>query len=107
MPRLNVVVRSGEHRRIDVASGQSLKDGLMAGGIAEINALATCGGCCSCGTCQVDLSDIDFARLPPAKPSEEEVLSINEHRRQTSRLSCQVTLTDDLDGLTVTVAPEL
>lgn len=107
MPRLNVVVRSGEHLRIDVASGQSLKEGLMAGGIAEIDALATCGGCCSCGTCQVYLSDADIARLPPAQPSEEEVLSINEHRQQTSRLSCQVKLTDDLDGLTIMVAPEL
>jgi ferredoxin len=107
MPCLIVLVRSGEHRRIEVSSGQSLKDGLMAAGVAEINALASCGGCCSCGTCQVYLSDADFARLPPATPSEEEVLSINEHRRQTSRLSCQVKLTDDLDGLTITVAPEL
>ncbi len=107
MPRLNVVLRSGEQRAIDAGSGQALKDGLMDGGIAEINALSSCGGCCSCGTCQVYVSEEHFARLPAMKPSEDEVLSINENRRPTSRLSCQVTLTDDLDGLTVTVAPEL
>jgi ferredoxin, 2Fe-2S len=107
MPRLNVVLRSGEQRGIDAGSGQSLKEGLMDSGIAEINALSSCGGCCSCGTCQVYLSEADFARLPAMMPSEAEVLSINEERSPTSRLSCQITLTDDLDSLTVTIAPEL
>jgi ferredoxin, 2Fe-2S len=107
MPSLNVVLRSGEKRAIDAGSGRSLKQGLIDGGIAEINALTSCGGCCSCGTCQVNFSDADFARLPAMMPSEDEVLSINEERRPTSRLSCQITLTDDLEGLTVTIAPEL
>jgi 2Fe-2S ferredoxin len=107
MPNLNVVLRSGEQRAISAALGRSLKQALMVGGIAEINALTSCGGCCSCGTCQVNLSEADFARLPAMLPSEDEVLSINEARRPTSRLSCQVRVTDDLDGLTVTVAPEL
>ena len=103
MPRLNVVLRSGEQRAIDAGSGQSLKEGLMDSGIAEINALSSCGGCCSCGTCQVYLSEADFARLPAMMPSEAEVLSINEERSPTSRLSCQIRVRDDLDGLTVTV----
>jgi 2Fe-2S ferredoxin len=107
MPHLNVILRSGERRSLDATSGQSLKEGLMAGGIGEINALTSCGGCCSCGTCQVYFSEAEFARLPAMKPSEDEVLSINEDRRATSRLSCQVKLSDELDGLTVTVAPEL
>ena len=107
MPHLNVITRSGERRSVYAASGQSLKDGLMAGGGGEINALISCGGCCSCGTCQVHFSAADFARLPAMQPSEDEVLSINEDRLATSRLSCQVKLTEDLDGVTVTVAPEL
>jgi 2Fe-2S ferredoxin len=107
MPRLHVILRSGERRSLDAAPGQSLKDGLMAGGIGEINALTSCGGCCSCGTCEVYFDRVDFARLPAMKPSEDEVLSINEERRANSRLSCQVKLSDDLEGLTVTVAPEL
>jgi 2Fe-2S ferredoxin len=107
MPRLNVVLRSGEQRAIDAGSGESLKKALMDGGIAEINALTSCGGCCSCGTCQVYFSEADFARLSAMMPSEDDVLSINEDRHRTPRLSCQVKLTDDLNGLTVIVAPEL
>jgi ferredoxin, 2Fe-2S len=107
MPKLNVILRSGERRSLDVPSGLSLKEGLMAGGVAEVNALTSCGGCCSCGTCQVYLSEEDFARLPPMKLSEDEVLSINDDRRPTSRLSCQVKLGGDLNGITVTIAPEL
>jgi 2Fe-2S ferredoxin len=107
MPHLIVILRSGERHSFDAASGQSLKEGLMAGGVGEINALTSCGGCCSCGTCQVYFGAADFARLPAMKSSEDEVLSINEDRRATSRLSCQVKLSDELDGLTVTVAPEL
>jgi 2Fe-2S ferredoxin len=107
MPGLTVVLRSGEQRAIHAGLGRSLKQALIEGGIAEINALSNCGGCCSCGTCQVNLSEADFARLPAMMPSEDEVLSINQDRRPTSRLSCQVTVTDDLEGLTVTVAPEL
>jgi 2Fe-2S ferredoxin len=107
MPNLNVILRSGERRILDVASGVSLKEALMAGGIGEINALSNCGGCCSCGTCQVYLSEKDFARLPAMRPSEDEVLSTNDDRRPTSRLSCQVKLGDDLNGITVTIASEL
>lgn len=107
MPRLNVVLRSGKRRVIEVASGQSLKAALIAGGVAEINALTSCGGCCSCGTCHVYVDAADLARLPAIRPQEDEVLSINEDRQPTSRLSCQIALTEGLDNLTVTVAPEL
>jgi 2Fe-2S ferredoxin len=94
-------------RSVHAASGQSLKAGLMADGIGEINALSSCGGCCSCGTCEVYFSLEDFARLPAAKPAEEEVLAINQDRRPTSRLSCQISLTADLDNLALTIAQEL
>lgn len=107
MPRLNVVLRSGERRTIEAAAGQTLKEALMAGGIAEINALSSCGGCCSCGTCHVYVDGADLPRLPAIEPQEDEVLSIHEDRRPTSRLSCQVPLTASLDDLTITVAPEL
>lgn len=107
MPRVNVVLRSGERRVIEVSPGQSLKAALMAGGIAEIDALTSCGGCCSCGTCHVYVDAADLDRLPAMNPDEDEVLNVHEDRRPTSRLSCQVALTESLDNLTVTVAPEL
>lgn len=107
MLQVNVVLRSGERRVIEAASGQSLKAALMAGGVAEINALTSCGGCCSCGTCHVFVDAADLARLPLMQPQEDEILSIHENRQPTSRLSCQVPLTESLNNLTVTVAPEL
>lgn len=106
MPRLNVVMRSGERRSIDGTSGLSVKEVLIAGGVHEINALGNCGGCCACGTCHVFLDTTDLERVPPMQPPEDGLLEIHDNRRATSRLSCQVVLTSDLDGLTVTVAPE-
>lgn len=79
----------------------------MAGGIEEINALTSCGGCCSCGTCHVYLDLGDLGRVAAMKSDEEQLLQMHEDRRPTSRLSCQVRLTEDLEELTVTIAPEL
>lgn len=106
MPRLNVITRSGERCSIEGAAGQSVKEALIAGGITEINAITNCGGCCSCGTCHVYIDPADMPRLPPMQGQEDDLLYIRDDRRPNSRLSCQVRLADDLDGLTVTVAPE-
>ena len=103
---LNVVMRSGARRSIDATPGLSVKEVLMDGGVDEINALSNCGGCCSCGTCHVFLDPADLERVPRMRPQEDDLLGIHDNRRSTSRLSCQVIPTDDLDGLTVTVAPE-
>jgi 2Fe-2S ferredoxin len=106
MPRLNVITRSGERRIIDAATGESLKAALIAGGVTEINAITNCGGCCSCGTCHVYIDPADVARLAPMEGQEDDLLYVRDDRRENSRLSCQVRLTDALDGLAVTVAPE-
>lgn len=106
MPRLNVTTRAGEKRTIDGAAGQTVKESLIAGGVTEINAITNCGGCCSCGTCHVFLDAADLARVPPMESQEDDLLYSRDDRRATSRLSCQIRLTDKLDGLSVTVAPE-
>jgi 2Fe-2S ferredoxin len=106
MPRLNVVTRSGERHTIEGTAGHSLKEVLVAGGIDEINALSNCGGCCACGTCHVFLDVADVPRVPKMHSQEDDLLGIHEKRQPTSRLSCQVVLTNELDGLTVTVAPD-
>ena len=106
MPRITVTTRSGETRTIEASSGSSLKDALMAGGIEEINAVTSCGGCCSCGTCHVFIAPEDLARLPGMQSQEDDLLYAQDDRQPTSRLSCQISVTDQLDGLKVTVAPE-
>lgn len=106
MPRINVTTRSGETLTIDASAGSSLKDALMDGGVEEINAVTSCGGCCSCGTCHVFIDPADFPRLPGMQSQEDDLLYAQDQRQATSRLACQISVTEQLDGLKVTVAPE-
>ena len=104
MPVLNVTRRDGSQSRIAPSSGQSLKDALKAAGIDEI--LGLCGGFASCGTCHVHIAESWLGRLPAMRADEDELLGFSDWRQPNSRLSCQIPLTDDLDGLALTVAPE-
>ena len=104
--RLNVITRSGERKILDAGGGQSLKEALIAGGVTEINAITNCGGCCSCGTCHVFIDEADMPRLPPMQGQENDLLYVRDDRQPNSRLSCQIPMSEALDGLTVTVAPE-
>ena len=106
MPKIKVTTRAGELRLIEGQPGQSVKQALIDGGVDEINAITNCGGCCSCGTCHVYVDEGDMARVPPMQPQENDLLYIRDDRQANSRLSCQIRLTDELDGLAVTVAPE-
>jgi 2Fe-2S ferredoxin len=107
MPTLQITNRAGVTTRINADAGVTLKQAIAAGGVSEIEALTSCGGFCSCGTCHVLVNAEDFARLPPMKPDEDGLLDFADTRTQYSRLSCQITLTDALDGLRATVAPPL
>ncbi|WP_188237697.1 2Fe-2S iron-sulfur cluster-binding protein [Sphingopyxis sp. LK2115] len=66
----------------------------------------TCEGQMACSTCHVIVAKEDFGRLPPASEEEEDMLDLAAGARRTSRLSCQIMLTDDLDGLTVHIPAE-
>ncbi|HZU63902.1 MAG TPA: 2Fe-2S iron-sulfur cluster-binding protein [Novosphingobium sp.] len=108
MPAISVTLRSGERRQISAADGSTLMEAIRDAGIEEM--LALCGGCCSCATChvQVDLQADPAlaAALPPMSEDENDLLDGSAHRGATSRLSCQITLGQPLDGLQVTIAPE-
>ena len=68
---------------------------------------ALCGGMCSCSTCHVFVTPEWFAKLPERQSDELELLESTENfRAGESRLACQVKVTDDIDGLELTVAPE-
>jgi 2Fe-2S ferredoxin len=67
---------------------------------------ATCGGSCSCATCHVYVDDKSFALLPAAGEEENEVIEFMEKVEDTSRLACQIQLTEEMDGMAVTVAQE-
>ena len=104
MPKLIVVTREGEEREIDAEAGLSVMEVIRDAGIDEI--LALCGGCCSCATCHVHV-DPDFAaKLPKMSEDENDLLDSSSERDEFSRLSCQIDMTDVLDGLRVTIAAE-
>ncbi len=104
MPKLTIVNRAGAESEITAKTGVSLMEAIRDAGFDEMMAL--CGGCCSCATCHVYVDPAFVGSLPPASPDEDALLESTSHRTATSRLSCQVPLTEVLDGLRVTIAPE-
>jgi 2Fe-2S ferredoxin len=104
MPKLIVVNREGEEQAVEAASGVSVMEAIRDNGFDEL--LALCGGCCSCATCHVFIDPAFAGKLPEMSEDENDLLDSSDHRNETSRLSCQVPFTDDLDGLRVTIAPE-
>lgn len=101
MPNVLFVSSAGEHLEIDIPVGWSLMEGAVKNGVPGI--LAECGGACACATCHVYVDPDWFDRLPLKPESEDDMLSCVEERRPTSRLSCQITISEDLAGLRVEV----
>jgi ferredoxin len=81
-------------------SGENL---LRVGQAAGLPLEGTCEGQMACSTCHVIVAADWFDRLPPASEEEEDMLDFAAGARRTSRLSCQIELTAEMDGLTVTI----
>ena len=104
MPKLIVTTREGETSAVEVGEGLTVMETIRDNGFDEL--LALCGGCCSCATCHVHVDPAFIDKLPPMSEDEDDLLESSDHRVETSRLSCQIPFTGDLDGLKVTIAPE-
>ena len=104
MPQIIVVNHAGEEKSVDAAEGRTLMEVIRDDGFDEL--LALCGGCCSCATCHVHIDPAYVDKLPPMSEDENDLLDSSEHRNEFSRLSCQVPVTDVLEGCKVTIAPE-
>lgn len=104
MPKLIVVNREGEESAIDVEDGLNVMEAIRDNGFDEL--LALCGGCCSCATCHIYVDASASDKLPAVSEDEDDLLESSDHRNDTSRLSCQIPFTAELDGLKVTIAPE-
>jgi ferredoxin, 2Fe-2S len=104
MPKLTVITRNGDEKVLDAQAGVSLMEALRNRGIDEIQAI--CGGCCSCATCHVYVDDSWLAKLPRVSDVENDLLDCSAHRRDNSRLSCQIPFDESLSELRLTVAPE-
>ena len=104
MPTIHVTQRDGSAKEVEAETGKSLMENLRDGGIDEI--LALCGGNASCATCHVYVEESWLDRLPPVGDDEDDLLDCADMRLENSRLSCQIPVSDQLDGMRVTVAPE-
>jgi 2Fe-2S ferredoxin len=104
MPKLTVVDRTGTEKTVQVDSGLSVMEAIRNNGFDQL--LALCGGCCSCATCHVFVDPAYADRFEGPSRDENDLLDSSSHRTEFSRLSCQLTLTDDLDGLKVQIAPD-
>jgi ferredoxin len=89
-------------KEVEAKAGQRLLDVAWA---AREPLEGACEGVMACSTCHVIVAAGDFDKLPPASEEEEDLLDLAAHARRTSRLACQIMLTDELQSLTVTVPP--
>jgi ferredoxin len=90
-------------KEVEAAAGQRLLDVAWA---AREPLEGACEGVMACSTCHVIVDAEDFSRLPPASEEEEDLLDLAAHATRTSRLACQIMLTDEMESLTVKVPPE-
>jgi ferredoxin, 2Fe-2S len=102
MPFITYVLPDGERRRIEMPARGSVMTAAIDNNVPGI--MAECGGACACGTCHVYIDPAYLDRLPPAQPMEDDILlAVAAERKPESRLSCQINLTEALDGLVVIV----
>lgn len=104
MVRVIFVDPGGEEREVEADAGLSLMEAALQNGIDAIR--ADCGGACSCATCHVHVAPEWGDRLPLLSETENLMLEFVAGRDQYSRLSCQIDVTSDLDGLTVKLPEE-
>lgn len=102
MPTIHYILQDGSRSSVEARIGSSVMESAIHSNIRGID--AECGGACSCATCHVYV-DAEFVdRLPPADETEAELLAfVASERLPGSRLSCQLAMTAELDGLTVRV----
>ena len=100
MPLIHVTNRDGQAYTVEAAVGTPLMEALRERGDVE----AICGGSAACATCHVHVDEEWIERAGPAGPDEMNLLEYSLERRPTSRLSCQLQVREDLDGLIVRIA---
>lgn len=100
MPKIHITTRGGARVSVDAASGQTLMEILRSRGDTE----AACGGQRACATCHVHIDDAWMAIVGEPEAEEAGLLEFSMEKKPNSRLSCQIHLSDALDGLALTVA---
>ena len=100
MVKITFIDNAGTARTVDAQVGATLMETAIKNAVPGIE--AECGGACACSTCHVYVDESWKGKLPDVAPMEEDMLDFAYDVRPTSRLSCQIKITEELDGLTVT-----
>ena len=100
MPKITFIDTAGTARTIDAELGSTVMETAIKNDVPGIE--AECGGACACSTCHVYVHDEWKAVTGEPSPMEEDMLDFAYDVRPNSRLSCQIRVADDMDGLTVT-----
>ena len=100
MPRITFIQHDGTSEELEAEAGLSLMESAVRNGVPGID--ADCGGQCACATCHVYVDPAWVDRLPPREAMEEDMLDFAwKPDPARSRLTCQIKITDDMDGLIV------
>ncbi len=99
MPKITYIEHNGKSHSLDVENGLTVMEGAVQNNIPGID--ADCGGGCACATCHVYVDEKWLNKLPKKEPSEQDMLDLAIEPTSSSRLSCQIIVSDELDGLVV------
>ena len=102
MPKITYIEQDGTRKEIDADVGYTVMEVAVNNGVDGI--VAECGGACACATCHSYVDEAWLDKLPEMDDMEDSMLDAAYERRDHSRLTCQIEITDALDGLVIHVA---
>ena len=104
MPKITYIEFNGTEHTVDVRNGLTVMEGAIKNNVPGID--ADCGGACACATCHVYVDEAWREKTGTASAMEESMLDFAQNVEPNSRLSCQIKVTDQLDGLIVRMPEE-
>ena len=100
MPKITYIDHDGTERTVEAKNGESVMEAAIKNSIPGID--ADCGGACACATCHVYVDEAFMEKVGQPEDMEQSMLDFAENVQTNSRLSCQIQISDDLDGIKVT-----
>ena len=97
MPKVTYIEHNGTEHEVELENGLSLMEGAVNNMVPGID--ADCGGACACATCHVFVDEAWLAKTGDVGDMEETMLDFADGREENSRLSCQIKMSDELDGI--------
>ena len=104
MTKIIFITHENQKHTVDVQNGLTVMEGAVQNDVPGID--ADCGGGMACATCHIYVNEEWLDKLPLKEDGEEDMLDMAFEPKKNSRLSCQITISDDLDGLTVNIPPK-